>query len=330
MPPPAAQIIIVGAGPVGLHAARLIGEKGHRPIIIDTLPFVGGRCAALYPDSVLYDVPNQRDVTAAALVNTLKTQLLPHDPICLTSRRVKSVWGSLQSGFNIETDTGETITGAAVIYAAGSGALRPCALAVNGADTVTDGVSYLPSNPKTASGKRVAVLGDGDAAVHLALETAARAQSVALIHSAPLRAQPGRLDDLTRATTAKRLSVIEGDLARLHGADGRLAQIDVSINGANETYNVDLLLVQAGLEYAPNTITGLTDIANALTGETATPGVFIIGDAVPSTSRPPLISAGFLEAARAAEAIDRHIAPKLASRSNNASQAAAQPHQHVA
>ena len=76
-----------------------------------------------------------------------------------------------------------------------------------------------------------------------------------------------------------------------------------------EGYDIDLLLVQAGLEYATDTITGLNAIADASTSETETPGVFIIGDAVPSQSRPPVIAAGFSEALRAVQAAHRRIAP---------------------
>lgn len=302
-------VIVIGAGPVGLYAAFQIGLSGHRPIIIDALPSIGGQCAALYPDGVIYDAPAHREISASDLVADLQAQLSPFSPLILTSRRAKSVWGSLESGFSVETDTGETITGAAVIYAGGAGALRPRPLSVAGADAVRGGISYQSADAQTAAGKRVAVFGDGEAAIDLALNAATRAKSVSLIHSAPLRATRGRIDDLSRAAAARRLTVIHGDLSRLHAAEGRLSRIDVSVNGAAEAYDVDLLLVQAGLEYASETITGLSPIIDASSGETETPGVFIIGDATPSSSRPPVIAAGFSEALRAARTAHRRIAP---------------------
>ena len=306
-------VIVIGAGPVGLYAAFQVGLNGHQPVIIDALPTMGGQCAALYPGGMIYDAPAHPAVSAGDLVAELEAQIRPFDPLILTSRRVKSIWGSLDSGFNVETDTGETITGAAVIYAGGAGALQPRALTVDGVEAIRGGVSYQTADARAASGKRVAVFGDGEAAIDLALEAATQAKSVSLIHAAPLRAGQSRIDDLTRAAAARRLTVIHGDLSRVHSAEGRLSRIDVSVKGAPENvaegYDIDLLLVQAGLEYAAETITGLSAIADASTGETATPGVFIIGDAVPSPSRPPVIAAGFSEALRAAHAAHRRIAP---------------------
>lgn len=309
MDAPNTPVIVVGAGPVGLYAAFQLGLNGHRPVIVDALPAIGGQCGALYPDGMIYDAPAHREISASDLIADLAAQISPFDPLILTSRRVKSVWGSLESGFNVETDTGETITGAAVIHAGGAGALRPRPLAVEGVDAVLGGVSYLSADAETAAGKRVAVLGDGEAAINLALDAATRARSVSLIHSTPLRAERSRIDDLARAAAARRLSVIQGDLSRVHAAEGQLSRIDVAVNGAAQAYDVDLLLVQAGLEYAAEDITGLGAIADAATGETETPGVFIIGDAVPSASRPPVIAAGFSEALRAAHAAHRRIAP---------------------
>ncbi len=304
-----APVIVIGAGPVGLYAAFQLGLNGHRPVIVDALPYTGGQCAALYPESVIFDAPAHREIAAGALVEGLKAQLTPFNPLYLTSRRVKSVWGSVENGFSVETDTGETITGGAVIYAGGAGALRPRPLSVEGADTVRGDVSYIAADGRSATGRRVAVIGEGQAAIDLALDVATRAKSVSLIHSTPLRADARRIGDLTKAAAARRLSVIHGDLSRVQGADGRLTHIEVSVNGAAVGHDVDLLLVQAGLEYAAETITGLGPIAEPSTGETTTPGVFIVGDAVPSVSRPPVIAAGFSEAIRAAHAAHRRAAP---------------------
>lgn len=304
-----APVIVIGAGPVGLYAAFQLGLKGHRPVIVDALPHTGGQCAALYPDGLIFDAPAHREISAGALVADLKAQLQPFDPLYLTSRRVKSVWGSLDNGFNVETDLGETITGAAVIYAGGAGALQPRALTVDCADTAPGDVSYTAVDASLAIGKRVAVIGDSQAAIDLALDASRRAKSVSLIHSAPLRAAGSRIDDLTKAATARRLTVLHGDLSKVRATDGRLASIEVSVNGETEAHEVDLLLVKAGLEYAPDTITGLPSIVDPASGETETPGICIVGDAVPSASRPPVIAAGFSEALRAAHTVSRRIAP---------------------
>ena len=105
------------------------------------------------------------------------------------------------------------------------------------------------------------VIGDSQAAIDLALEATGRAKSVSLIHSAPLRAEGRRKVDLTRAAAARRLIVLQGDLASVQAAEGRLARIEVAVNGTTEAHDVDLLLVKAGLEYVTEAITGLPAIA---------------------------------------------------------------------
>ena len=331
MDTPNAPLIIIGAGPAGLYAAVQLGMKGHRSTIIDALPYPGGQCAALYPAGMINDAPSHHDISAASLVDQLKDQLQPFAPLLLTSRRAKSVWGSLNAGFSVETNTGETITGAAVIYAGGAGALIPRPLMTSGIEAVKGGVSYLTEGAQTSAGKRVAVFGDGKAAIDLALTVSRQAKSVALIHSTPLRAGQRTMNDLASAAAARRLSVVNGDLSRVHSADGLLSRIEISVNGAAQMHDVDLLLVQAGLERARETITGLTDINNAMTGETETPGIFIIGDALPSASRPPVIAAGFSEASRAVEAIQQRFnADELTTPPHTTTSPDEQAHRNVA
>ncbi len=298
----ASPMIIIGAGSVGLRAALQIGQAWYRPVMVEAAPFTGGQCAALYPKGAIHDAPEPAPVTARELTSDLKARLTRYDPLILTSRRAKSVWGSLESGFNVETDTGETITGAAVIYAGGAGALRPRSLTVEGAASAAKDISFA-SDSFAAAGRKVAVVDEGQAAIDLALKAATEATSESLIHSIPLRTEQRRITDLARSATQNRLSVINGALARVQATDDRLSKIEVSVNGRRQAHDIDLLLVKAGLEYVAEPVTGLGAIANPATGETETPGIFVIGDAVPSPSRPPIIAAGYAEATRAATAV---------------------------
>ena len=42
------DVIIIGAGPIGIFAAFQAGLLGMKSVIIDTLDFAGGQCMALY------------------------------------------------------------------------------------------------------------------------------------------------------------------------------------------------------------------------------------------------------------------------------------------
>jgi len=308
--PAKTPIIIIGAGPVGLYAAFQVGMRGYLPVIVDSLSQVGGQCAALYPDQTIYDAPGFPAITATALVDQLSEQLDQLNPTILLNRRATSIWGSIEGGFNVETDTGETITGAAVIFAGGAGALRPRRVEAAGVEALSSGDMSFDGQSQNVAGRRVAVIGDGANAIDAALDAADRASAVSLIHSAPLRAAPRLVDDLRAAATAKRLSVIEGEIDHVTAPNGRLSQITVRSNGATLAYDIDLLLVQAGLELMQSTVTGLGPVTDPSSGETSTKGVFVTGDATEGEGRPPVIAVGFSEAVRAAEAAVRRIAPE--------------------
>ena len=55
------DILIIGAGPVGLFTVFEAGLLGLKCQIIDNLDKVGGQCAELYPDCLLYTSPSPRD-----------------------------------------------------------------------------------------------------------------------------------------------------------------------------------------------------------------------------------------------------------------------------
>ena len=69
------DILIIGAGPVGLFTvfeAGLLGLKCH---IIDALAQPGGQCAEIYPKKPIYDIPGMPEVMAGDLVNNLLEQI---------------------------------------------------------------------------------------------------------------------------------------------------------------------------------------------------------------------------------------------------------------
>ena len=51
------DVVVIGAGPVGLFALFQLGLLGMKAHVVDALPEAGGQCAALYPHKPIYDVP---------------------------------------------------------------------------------------------------------------------------------------------------------------------------------------------------------------------------------------------------------------------------------
>ena len=71
------DVIIIGAGPVGLFAVHQLGIKGLTSIVIDTLDKAGGQCIELYPDKPIYDIPAIPECTGKELTDKLLEQIKP-------------------------------------------------------------------------------------------------------------------------------------------------------------------------------------------------------------------------------------------------------------
>lgn len=299
-------VIIIGAGPAGLFAASQAALHGHRPVLIDSLRKPGGQCGALWPDEIAADIPGFEPQSARDLIAELERRLEPFDPLFLGSRRATALWGSLESGFNVETNTGETVTGGAVISATGRGALRPRRLTARGISNVTArDLSY--EGAADAAGRHVAVTGEGEAAISAALSAAENAASVTLIHPAPLTLSEDHLSILREAVNAERIAILDGEISAVESENGRLSGLEISGRGDVFSRRFDLLLVRNGLEFAEGGVTGLGPVRDASTGETTTPGVFIIGDA--ANPHAPEIATGFTQAIRAADAAHKRLSP---------------------
>ena len=74
------DIIIIGAGPVGLFTVFEAGLIKLRCHLIDALPIPGGQCAEIYPKKPIYDIPGYPSILAGDLVDNLMEQIKPFKP----------------------------------------------------------------------------------------------------------------------------------------------------------------------------------------------------------------------------------------------------------
>ena len=65
------DIIIIGAGPVGLFACFELGLLDLRCHLVDILDKPGGQCAELYPEKPIYDIPALPVCTGQELTDRL-------------------------------------------------------------------------------------------------------------------------------------------------------------------------------------------------------------------------------------------------------------------
>ncbi|EQD66915.1 FAD-dependent pyridine nucleotide-disulfide oxidoreductase, partial [mine drainage metagenome] len=68
------DVVIVGAGPVGLFQVFELGLLGLKAHLVDAMPQIGGQCVELYPDKPIYDIPALPVCGARELIERLQEQ----------------------------------------------------------------------------------------------------------------------------------------------------------------------------------------------------------------------------------------------------------------
>ena len=182
------DILIVGAGPVGLFTvfeAGLLGLKCH---LIDNLDKIGGQCAELYPEKPIYDIPGVPFQTAQQHVDALIEQIKPFEYEISLNERVDSI--SEESNENnitqwrVATSDGQEFITKNIFIAAGAGSFEPRRPPnIENPDALMEnGVSYAVQSKKSYENKDVIIFGGGDSALDWTVELADIAKSISWVH----------------------------------------------------------------------------------------------------------------------------------------------------
>jgi len=141
------DVVIIGAGPVGLFAVFELGLLDIKAHLIDILPKVGGQCAELYPEKPIYDIPGFPVVTGMGLVDNLMQQIEPFGPTFHLSQMVTALepLGTPEAPrFRVTTDADTAFECKAVVIAAGGiHAGNVAAYAQAGAGIIVTSSPYL-------------------------------------------------------------------------------------------------------------------------------------------------------------------------------------------
>src|ERR1044072_9009049 len=86
------DVVIIGAGPVGLFAVFECGMLKMKCHVIDSLEQTGGQCAALYPEKPIYDIPALPVVEAGQLIEQLEKQAEPFNPVYHLNQQATDVF----------------------------------------------------------------------------------------------------------------------------------------------------------------------------------------------------------------------------------------------
>src|SRR6185369_11024527 len=186
-----ADVVIIGAGPVGLFAVFECGMVKLNCHVVDALDQVGGQCTALYPEKPIYDIPGHPRIDAAVLVEQLKAQAEPFKPVYHLNQQVEGL-AKTDSGWQVTTSIGTVIDCKAVIIAAGVGAFGPNRPPLAGIEAYEGkSVFYYVTRREDFRDKRVVIAGGGDSAVDWAISLADVAKRVMVVHRRPkFRAAP--------------------------------------------------------------------------------------------------------------------------------------------
>ena len=101
------DVLIVGAGPVGLFAVFELGLLDIKAHLVDILDKVGGQCAELYPEKPIYDIPAIPKISAQGLVDALMEQIKPFSPQFHLNEMVESIERIGVPLFRVTTDGGK-------------------------------------------------------------------------------------------------------------------------------------------------------------------------------------------------------------------------------
>ena len=100
------DVLVIGAGPVGLFSVFELGLLGLRAHVVEAMPAVGGQCVELYPDKPIYDIPALPVCGARELVERLTQQIQPFAPVFHTGETVVRVAREADGRFVAETSGG--------------------------------------------------------------------------------------------------------------------------------------------------------------------------------------------------------------------------------
>ena len=176
-----ADVIIIGAGPVGLFAVHQLGIKGLKAVVIDNLNKAGGQCIELYPDKPIYDIPAVPECTGEQLTTRLLEQIKPFKTEFFLNERVDEVHQEKEN-WVIKTNNKNKFSAPNIIIAGGVGSFEPRKISLKEAEKLEGkSVFYAVRNKEQFKNKKISIFGGGDSALDWALELS-KFSKITLIH----------------------------------------------------------------------------------------------------------------------------------------------------
>ncbi len=313
------DIIIIGAGPVGLFTvfeAGLLKLKCH---LVDSLGQPGGQLTEIYPKKPIYDIPGYPTVLAGELVDNLMKQIEPFKPGFTLGERAEKLEKIEEKLYKLTTSRGTEICAPVVAIAGGLGCFEPRKPPIDNIDAYEDkGVDYIIKDPEKYRGKKVLVAGGGDSALDWSIILADIADEVALVHRrTSFRGALDSVEKVMELARTGKINLITNAQAVGLGGNGVLKEIIIEEDGKeNYSYAVDHFIPLFGLapKLGPIGEWGLEIKDNAIVVDTIDystniPGIYAIGDINTYPGKLKLILCGFHEGTLMVQSAFKYIYP---------------------
>ena len=301
------DVIIIGAGPVGLFAIHQLGINGLKAVVIDNLDKPGGQCIELYPDKPIYDIPAIPECTGKELTDKLLEQTKPFKTKFYLNERVEEV-KSKDDNWSIRTSNNNEFFAPNIIIAGGVGSFEPRKLSLKDIDKFEGkSIFYSVRNKDDFKNKNISIFGGGDSALDWALELS-KLSKITLIHRRKdFRGAPHTLGEIRKLEKQGKITIkTPFQLDNVEGNDKIESIIIKDDNGKSEKIKTDIILSFFGLvmKLGPIAEWGLNmDKKNISVNpnnfETNKKGIFAVGDICTYPGKLKLILSGFHEVALA-------------------------------
>ena len=223
------DILIIGAGPVGLFTVFEAGLLGLECELVDNLDKIGGQCIELYPDKPIYDIPGVANQTGREHIEALLAQIKPFNYKVNLNTRVESIKKE-KDKWIVKTNNDLSFLTKNIFIAAGAGSFESRRPPVENPDKfLGNGIEYAVRDIKKYKDKEIAIFGGGDSALDWSVELAKTAKKVYLVH---------RRDEFRGA---KHTESQMRELVKSGKIELKIPYVIKSINGDKKFNGVDLM-----------------------------------------------------------------------------------------
>ena len=304
------DILIIGAGPVGLFTVFEAGLLGLKCILIDNLDKPGGQCAELYPEKPIYDIPGVPHQTAQEHVDALMEQIKPFDYDLYLNERVdsiKEITHENENYWEVTTTEDNTFISKNIFIAAGAGSFEPRRPPnIDDPDKyLNNGVTYAVKSIDQYKDKNVFIFGGGDSALDWTVELSSVAKSLSLVHRRDAFRGAQHTEELMRNLVKEnKVNLLTPYLIDSIAGDKKVTQVSLKNFESSEIeiHEADELIFLFGLNKKLGPIldweidlNGKKISVNTENYQTSKDGIFAVGDINDYPGKLDLILSGFHE-----------------------------------